>query len=323
MSEQSNKRSIRNILSMGLFVVMLALLGWYVWQNRQDMAQMLNLSWQTVAGMLLLALGGCIINAVYHLIILQTYEMPLSLVDWMGVVSVSNVIAYVLPLRADLVFSAAYYKKVKGLAYTKSVSMAAGNIVFGIAFSLLEMLAALLCIGFLDGSWPGLLWLLWLLGTAGIAVVIAVALLFEGRLPAFLQKYPLIVNVMEGFTALLRNKRMLWKLLACLIANHTLQLLLHMLCFRAIGSPVTFYLALFYNSVSWISGIVAIVPGNIGIKESVLGAAAMLLGTLFQSGVAVSLLQRVAMLIMHLIMGLVFAWPVYRRIVGKNKEAME
>ena len=313
------KISLKNVLSMALFLLLLGLLSVYVWQNREDMLQMLRLSPLTTVIMLLLGLGGGIINCFYHLAILRTYHIPLSLTDWMGVVSVSNAIAYVLPLRADLVFSAAYYKRVKGLAYTKSVSMAAGNILFGVGFSLLQILLSLLCMGFIEGVWPGLLWGLWLLGSLILSLFVFCALTLKGRLPGFLAKFNLLQKVLEGFTDLLRSRTLLLQVLCCLILNNLCQLFLYSLCFSAVGLPIPLYTALFYNSVSWLIGIVAIVPGNIGIKESVLGTATLLLGSVFQTGVAVSLLQRAVMLIVHLLMGVVFSFPVYTRFTHSSK----
>ena len=60
--------------------------------------------------------------------------------------------------------------------------------------------------------------------------------------------------------------------------NNAVQFSLYMACFGAIGMPVTVYQALFYNSVSWIATVVSIVPGNIGIKEAVMGVATSLTG---------------------------------------------
>lgn len=294
-------------------MLLLCLLAAYVYQNRADMQKLLELKGETVALLLALGLGSALVNCVYHLVILQTYGLPLSLTDWVGVVSVSNVIALVLPLRADLVFSAAYYKRVKGLAYTKSVSMAAGNIVFGVAFSLLQILVSLLCVGFLKGQWPVTLWVLLALGTAALGAFIALALWAPGKNPKILQRYRLLRDVAEGFTALLRNRTMLWRVLGCLIFNNLFQLFLYQVCFQAIGLPVTLYEALFYNSVSWLSSIVAIVPGNIGIKEGVMGVATLLMGALMQHGVAVSLLQRITLTVVQMFLGTVFAIPVYRR----------
>ena len=314
------RREWKKAASLLLFAALVIWLGVYIAQNREDLGKLFRLSWNSAALLLALALGGCLMNCVYHLAILRTFGLPLSLADWMGVVSVSNAISYVLPLRADLVFSATYYKRVKGLQYTKSISMAAGNIVFGVVFSLLQILAALLFTGLREGHWPSVLWILWALGMAAIAVLIALSLLFQGKAPALFRKWRLFADVITGFNALLRNRRLLWQLLLCLVANNIFQFFLYMACFQAAGLPITLYGALFYNSVSWLSSIVTLVPGNLGIKESVLGMAMLLMGDRFQNGVAVSLLQRAAVMVMHMLLGLAFALPVYRRFSRERND---
>lgn len=315
------KRDWKKPLSTALFALLVLALCWYVWQNREDMKKLLELDARTIAPLLLFALCGCIMNCVYHRIILSGFRVPLDLVDWMGVVFVANAMAYVLPMRADLVFSAAYYKRRKGLAYVKSVSMAAGNIVFGVAFALLQMLAALLCTGLIDGVWSPVLWLVWLVGMACVAAFLVLALVLQDK--PFLARFKLLRDAVQGFNALLRNRRMLWQLLGCLIVNNAFQLLLYMVCFRAIGLNVTVYQALFYNSVSWMASILSIVPGNIGVKEAVMGLAFSLMGDLFQMGVAASLLQRAAVMAVYIVMGVAFAYPVWRRWNASPREAGE
>ena len=119
MTQPKRGMDWKRALSTSLFVVLVALLAWYVYENRADMARLLALSAGDVTLMLALALGGCVMNCVYHRLILSTYHIPLDAVDWMGVTFVANAMAYVLPMRADLVFSAAYYKRTKGcLLYT-------------------------------------------------------------------------------------------------------------------------------------------------------------------------------------------------------------
>lgn len=300
-------------ISTALFVVMIGLLCWYLYANRADLARLLQLDWLTVAQILLFALGACIMNAVYHKMILDTYGIELGLVDWMGVVFVANAMSLVLPMRADLIFTAAYYRRTKHFAYTKSASVAAGNVVFGVMFALLQLFAALLCTGVIEGQWPGILWLLWLGLSAVIVVFLVIARWFENRMPAFLRRYRIVVKVVSGFNALLGNRRLLWKLLGCLTVNNILHLFLYMACFRGIGMEVTIYQALFYNSISRLVNLVAIVPGNIGIAQLVMGVAGSLMGDVFHNGVVVSLIQSIALVIVYIVAGGAFAYPVWKR----------
>jgi len=300
-------------LSTVLFAVMIALLGWYLYENRADLKRLLQFNWQTVALIFALALGACTMNALYHKMILDTYRIPLGLVDWMGVVFVANAMALVLPMRADLLFTAAYYRRTKNFAYTKSASVAAGNVVFGVIFALLQLFVALLCTGLIEGRWPGLLWLMWLGMSAVVVVFLIIARWFENRMPAFLRKYKAVVNIVSGFNALLGNRRLLWQLLGCLTVNNILHLFLFMACFRGIGMQVMIYEALFYNSISRLIKLVAIVPGNIGIAQLVMGVAGSLMGDVFQNGVVVSLIQSMSLVIVYIVVGGAFAWPVWKR----------
>ncbi len=306
-------RNWKKWLSTVLFVALVAGLGWYLYQNRADLSQLLSLDFGTVCWMLVLALGACTLNALYHKIILDTHRIQLDVVDWMGVVFVANAMAYILPMRADLVFSATYYKRTKGLEYVKSASIAAGNIVFSILFILVQMLAALLCTGLIQNVWPGVLWLAWGVGALGTAAFLVLTLFFHNRMPAFLKRIPIVQRVMEGFCNLLTDRKLLGKLLVCLTANNLLHLLLYIACFRSIGMEVTLYQALFYNSISRMLTLVAIVPGNIGIHQAVMGVAGSLMGDVFQQGVMVSLLHSVVLLVIYIAAAAVFAYPVWRK----------
>ena len=306
----------KKILSAVLFAAMIALLAYYLYDNREDLSRLLNFSTPTVTAILVFALGACTMNCLYHKLILDTYHLPLNLVDWMGVVFVANAMALVLPMRADLIFTAAYYRRTKGFAYVKSVSVAAGNIVFGVIFALLQLTAALVATGLIEGQWPATLWLILLVMASGVAVFLVIALWFENRMPAFLRRFQIVVRVVSGFNALIRNKGLLLRLLGCLTVNNILHVLLYMACFRAIGLEVTVYQALFYNSISRLVNQVAIVPGNLGIKQAVMGVAGSLMGDVFQNGVIVSLLHSVALIVVYIVMGGLFAYPVIRRMNG-------
>jgi len=319
-----NRPKWKNIVSTALFLILLGLLTWYVYAHWAEMRKLLLLSPRTIAALLGLGLLSCIFNCLYHLQILNTFKLKLSLTDWMGVVCVSNTIAYVLPMRADLVFKATYYKRVKGLAYTKSVSAVAGNAVFGVAFALLQITVALLCMGWIDGQWPALLWALTAVGAAALTLFLWLSMRAESRLRARLAKVKALADIIAGFNALIRNRALLWRLLIYLVAGNLVRLFLNMVCFQAAGLPITLYEALFYSSVSWLASVVAVVPGNVGLRESVMGAATLALGALFSEGVAASLLNRVTMMFVYIAMGLIFAVPVLRRFNrGKNRLSLK
>jgi hypothetical protein len=56
-----------------------------------------------------------------------------------------------------------------------------------------------------------------------------------------------------------------------------------------------------------------VVPGNLGLKESVMGVATVQMGVDFTVGVTASLLERVATMVVYIGLGVLFAVPVWLR----------
>ena len=308
-------------VSAALFIVLVALMIWYVTEHWEEISGLLRLDRATVVYLLGLGILSAVINGLYHLAILRPFGLRLTLLDWMGVTIVSNAIAYVVPMRGELALAAGYYKRVNGLSYTKSVSIAGGNMVFGVSFSLLQIIAAMLCVGLIDGSWPLLIWGVTALGVLLIAVLVFVSLASESRLRRRMEKWKIVRDVIAGFNTLLRNRTLIWQLLLCMTASNVVRLLTIMLCFKAAGHPVTLYAALLYSSLAWLATVIAVVPGNIGLRESVIGIATVQMGVDFTVGVTASLLERVTMMVVYIGLGLLFAVPVWLRYAKKGKQA--
>lgn len=306
-------------ISAALFIVLLGLLAWYVTGHWAEISGLLTLNRTIVLYLLGLGILSAVLNSVYHLVILSTFGIRLTLVDWMGVTCLSNAAAFVVPLRGELALAANYYKRVNGLAYTKSAAMVAGNMVFGVSFSLLQIIVAMLCVGLIDGKWPLLVWGVAALGIAAIAVFVFISLASESRLRKKLEKWKIVRDIITGFNDLLRSRRLLWQLLLCMTGSNIVRLLIVMVCFQASGSPVSLYEALLYGSLAWLASVIAVVPGNIGLKESVMGVATMQLGVDFTVGVTASLLERVTMMVVYIAMGILFAVPVWLRYAQKKQ----
>lgn len=314
----TKKADWKKWVSLALFPALVGLLIWYVNAHWAEISGLLTLSQTTV--LLLLGLGvlSALVNCLYHLAILNTFGLKLTVLDWMGVTVLSNAMAFVVPMRGELALAAGYYKRVNGLAYTKSVSIAAGNMVFGVSFSLLQIFAAMLCVGLIDGQWPLLIWAAAVAGACCIAVLVFVSLASESRLRRRIEKWKIARDVIAGFNALLRSRKLIWQLLLCMTASNAVRLFMIMLCFQASGTPVTLYEALLYASLVWLASVIAVVPGNIGLKESVVGIATVQMGVDFTVGVTASLLERVTMMVVYVGLGLLFALPVWLRF-AKHK----
>ena len=56
----------KKILSMALFIVLVGLLGWYLYRHWDEMRELLALDGRTVTLLILFALCGCVMNLPQH-----------------------------------------------------------------------------------------------------------------------------------------------------------------------------------------------------------------------------------------------------------------
>ena len=246
MTQPKRGMDWKRALSTSLFVVLVALLAWYVYENRADMARLLALSAGDVTLMLALALGGCVMNCVYHRLILSTYHIPLDAVDWMG--------GHLRGQRHGLCAAHARGSGVqRGLLQAHQGTGICEKREHGGGEHRLRRgvcAGADVCFAPSDGDAGRNVvrrsmapqcgpWARWRWPDSS-----PFSLLVQGR-GARAGPGEAAGRVVRGFNALLKNRWLLWRLLACLVVNNAVQLSLYMACFGAIGMPVTVYQALF------------------------------------------------------------------------------
>ena len=117
-----------------------------------------------------------------------------------------------------------------------------------------------------------------------------------------------VKSVTEGLYEIVANKK--------IIAINGLIYILSTICisvrfayiFRFVeGQQLSIVDAIFYQSAYQVSSFVILLPGNIGISEVLVGAANNLLGSGFDVGVAVTLINRMLYYIMCFALG-VLSW---------------
>lgn len=316
-----NKQKLARALTMVLFIGVIALLVWYIYGRREDFAVMLTIPWPAVAALVALVAMGHLFAFSFRRISAAELGVKLSFVDWYGFASVMSVLQEVLPLRSDLLVAATYYKKVCGLPYSHFIAITSGAAVVEVFAIGLEMAIALLIIGLTTGVWPWLLWVCVLALLLGMGVF----LILTARLgEAFIEKLPfqkVLRRMAEGFVILMTKPRLFAKYVGVVLAKQVMNVLKILIIFRVLGLDAGIPQAFIYVGIVGITSLFSVLPGNLGIKEAVMGAGAYLTGGAFDSGVMISLILRIATLVESLLMALVFIVPVLRRLRAANAVA--
>lgn len=308
---------LKKILMALVTTLLIAFLAFYLYRNRQDFKYLLEIPVEILILLMLFAFFSCLTNGLFRKEILKGMDVKTHIVDWLGVLSVSNVIAYVLPFKADWFASATYYKKKFGFSYSHFISIAAGGSFIGLGVTFVEILLGLFLSLLIENVFIFEIWLITILGIAGFCF--SLFLVFSKQ-DWMIEKIPFqkqIRAVVLGFIDLLSNPSLLVKLLGYVALNSLIQIFRISLCFFVIGYPISIHQAVLYAGLTWLVDLVSIVPGNIGIKEAVLGAVSLLIGNLFGNGVLVSLILRITGMLAHFTLGLIF-FPFVIKVTKKK-----
>lgn len=308
------------IIQYIFYTILVAFIMVYIIKNKDDFKILFSLSPLQIILLLSLSLLSPIFGTQYRKYAAKELNITLDLVDWLGIASISNLISLFVPFRSDLLISARYYKKKCNLSYGKFLSITAGGVVIQMLMVSVELILALLFVGIIYSYWSPILLIfgfsiliccvifIYILKKYGIKII--------KKLP--MQKYVLLIG--EGFITLLGSPRLLRNSFFLELGNQLIHALKFYFVLQFFGLEISLVLALIYSSVNILSDVFMLTPGNLGIKEVIIGAISSLMGNRFSIGVGITIVMRILSLIVYLIYSSIFALPVYRRIKNQNDD---
>ncbi len=296
-----------------LYALMALAVALYVYNAREDFGALLTANpWQIA---LLLAICFVTTHMPYlsRKISMEMQGVKLALVDYLGMPAVRSLLVYVLPLRADLVLSAAYYKRKCGVTYASFASVIAVENLLAIFVWLLAGMGGLLSAGLRRGVWP---WPIWA-GMTLLCALIAAAVLITLRLPEGRRKNKVAVFISDaiaGFQLMAKRTGKVFALALLALIHVFINVSLYYAAYAILGYRVEIDSIIVFSVINMFSDVLIIVPGNLGVREALTGFAAFLMGDGFGAGLQATLLMRASGILMHLLIGLCWAYPVHREL---------
>ena len=219
----------------------------------------------------------------------ENLGVKLDFVDWYGLSMVTNMLALIMPARSDFLVSSAYLKRKYGFPITRYASMVYGNVIL-LAFVLsLEAIVGLIGISLVQGINNLTMWIV----VSGL-LIFAIVLVF---LPSkWLTNEIWIISklraVLEGWESLRSRPGLLLKLGGLIVFSSIVFSFWMYISYTVLDFQVTL-LPLFLAAITTqMSFFVTLTPGNLGIRETLVGFISEATGLGFAEGVAITLLQR-------------------------------
>ena len=256
-----------------------------------------------------LSFGTFLSLAVQFKFLVEVFCLNLKFKEWFGLTVVNTMISYYTPARGGLVARAYYLKRRYNLSYSKYVSLLGGSYLinffvasFGIIiFSLLAGLHN----GFLNKN----------IFCSGISLFIGTVLLNIILLKFCFRKTSLklgrsgqiLNNLAEGMNLFRKHPRLVVKIAIiqlCVIIVMGSKLYWS---FKAVGKTVGLLDILVVQSLVTFSMLFSITPGNLGIKEGIIGLLASQFGVPFADAVLAASVDRGISMFVTFLLGLSYS----------------
>lgn len=303
--------AIRAISSWALSLCLCAAILYALRNEQEKLLQIFSIS--PLSGLLLSLLCALVfIPAGFsRKLMAERLNIRLAFVDWYGLLMVTNLISLVVPARGDLAVSAIYLRKKYNLPYTHFISMLYGaTILLAICLSITSSLC--LAILALEGS---------TIDVRILVIVAAFGLLsfFLGWIPANLLKgnrwvMKRLRTALDGWNHLRADRVTLGRLAFLTQAGIALVALWMYATYRALGFEISILSAAIAGVMVQMSFFISITPGNLGVREALIGFTSQVLGLGFAEGVAVTLLQRAVSILVFACLGGLFSFSIIRSL---------
>lgn len=256
-----------------------------------------------------LAIATFIFLAVQFKFSIEIFHLSLKFKEWFGLTVVNTMISYYTPVRGGLFARAYYLKKKYDLSYSRYLALLGGSYIinffiasFGtIFFSFLTGLHSNLWNQKIIGLGVGLL-----VGTLCLGIILfklcSQDVSFKpGRIGNVLnnfieginlfRKYPKVVmkiSVIQFCVIVIMGGKLYWS-------------------FKAVGKDVVFLDVLVVQSLVVFSMLISITPGNLGVKEGVIGLLATQLHVSFGDAVLAASVDRGISMFMTFLLGMYYS----------------
>lgn len=318
----SKRKVIKSVTIFCIYLVVLYFLIRYVVRNTDMLERIADAPASLVALGVITTVLGIVLSGFLDITCAKVYGIKLPSIDVVVFTFVASAMNLVLPLQIGSMVKAIHYKKKMRLTYSRYLSVISGTIIINLMVTFIVLIMSLFVTMIKWNTDKKYIVIVSLVFIIGVAIVIVV-LLFQERILKILPFKTYTLPVMTGFFEIFNNKR---AMVVCSL-NHLFMIILGGIrfatIFRCLDVSTGFVNGMLYYGLYCTSTIVPILPGNVGISEAIVGVMNLIIGSDFDVGVAIVLINRIYYYVIALLGALLSAIPaliLYRKGFEKKNE---
>ncbi len=286
------KKNVKQYLSILLLIVIFAAIGYYFYHNRDLFKSLYNVKIEQALILILLRLLFFGANGLFLKEFAFVHNIKLRFIEWFGLPVVTTMGNHLTPLSGGMVIRAAYLKYKHQFPYSKFTTLLGATYLTG--FWIAGLIGVLITVP-LAQKQPEM----WYATTVFGLIVFGTSLLF--LLPTF--QFPwqnrfvgFLNRVLTGWNFIRNDKVLLLKLLVITFVSALINGVSYWLAYKALGFAVPFDKALLVSLITVFSSLLSLTPGNLGVRETLVGLVSAAAGVGGGEGLLAALLVRVASL---------------------------
>lgn len=298
------KRTVNTIF----FLIVICALA-YLLAKPEQFLILKNVSWMSLLFLLFLSCMAILVNAWQFRYLCMIFDIHLKFTEWFGLTVCTSMYNYFTPASGGAVARAVYLKQRHDLPFSEYASLWAG--IYWVSFFISSLLALVLGLASYSPADE------YYLPIVAVAALLLIGTITAGAVSFFfnLSRIPLpgvrLRNMASTFSSGLarfrKSRRMLLPVCFFCLGFLLLSAVKLYFAFESLGISVSFMRLILVQAFLSISLVISITPGNLGIREGIVGLFSGILGISVEQAVIGALLDRVVSLVVVFVLGFVYS----------------
>jgi uncharacterized protein (TIRG00374 family) len=296
----------KNILSGGLFIIILIALFNYICRNLNDFKELTL----TNPFYLILAITFFLIAIYSNGIILKTLMKPFKIKlknnEAFGLAIITNFYNLITPFKGGAATRAIYLKKKHNFPYVHFLATLSAIYILIFLVSSLTGIFSMLTLQ--EKSTPILLAL------SIFTIFLLSIIIFSPKIKENNNKWlNRFIKVINGWHLIKNNKKIITITIIISLIQIFLAAINNQIIYQILGVQITLAKALFIAAIANLSIIIAITPGNLGIGDAINIFTANIIGIPLTEAIAATILLRAVNLAIIFILGPIYSYKLIKR----------